>query len=183
MDWNSPFGILRRAMQIERDGYRFYMDVARMATGERAKEMFRSLANDEVTHLRILLIEYRALEEGKGWVAPTDADLELIEIPDPANPELPGEEYPEESPIFSPAREPSIENDIAALEFGMETERLSYELYKNAAREAQDPRAHAVYEQLAQEENRHYEILQHSHEYLSENQTWWDTEEFPFFEG
>lgn len=182
MDWNSPYGILRRAMQIERDGYKFYNQAADRAVGERGRNMLRGLAADEEKHLRILLVEYRALESGRGWVDPTQALREKFDL-DPANPDLPGEEYPEPFPIFTPARQPSLEGDIAALEFGMETEQLSYDLYKNAAKEQTDPTARQTYELLAKEENRHYEILQSSHDYLLNNQTWWDSEELPFFEG
>ena len=186
MDWNSPLGILRHAMQIERDGYRFYNEAAERDVGERGRNMFRGLAADEEKHLRLLLIEYKALESGQGWIDPThgvgDASYQDLAL-DPANPDLPGEEYPEPSPIFTPAREPSLEGDVAALEFGMETEELSYDLYKRAAEEQIDPAAKQVYEFLAREENRHYEILQSSRDYLVDNETWWDREEFPFFEG
>ena len=182
MDWNSPLGILRRAMQIERDGYKFYNEAAERAVGERGSNMFRGLAADEEKHLRILLVEYGALESGQGWVDPTQALEEEFEL-DPANPDLPGEEVPEPWPIFRPAREPSLEGDVAALEFGMETEQLSYDLYKRAAEEQTDPAAKQVYELLAREENRHYEILQSSRDYLVDNETWWDSEELPFFEG
>jgi len=182
MDWNGPLGILRRAMQIERDGYKFYHEAADRAVGERGRNMFRGLAADEEKHLRILLVEYRALELGQGWVDPAQALEKEFEL-DPANPDLPGEEYPQLSPIFTPAREPSLEGDIAALEFGMETERLSYELYRKSAEEQTDSAAKQAYELLAKEENRHYEILQSSRDYLVDNQTWWDSEELPFFEG
>lgn len=182
MDWNSPLGILCRAMQIERDGYKFYREAAERAVGERGKSVFLGLADDEETHLRLLLIEYQAVESGQGWIDPTQAlkmDLDL----DPANPDLPGEEYPEPSPIFTPAREQSLEGDVAALEFAMETEQLSYALYKGAAAEQTDPAAKQAYELLAKEENHHYEVLQNSRDYLVDNQTWWDSEELPFFTG
>lgn len=182
MDWNSPLGILRRAMQIERDGYKFYNEAAERAIGERGKSTFRGLADDEETHLRLLLVEYEALESGQGWIDPIQA-LEQELALDPANPDLPGEEYPEPSPIFTPARQPSLEGDVAALEFGMETEQLSYDLYKGATEEQTDPAARQLYEFLAKEENRHYEILQSSRDYLADNQTWWDSEELPFFIG
>jgi rubrerythrin len=182
MDWKSPLGILRRAMQIERDGYKFYNEAADRAVGERGRNMFRGLAADEEKHLRILWVEYRALESGQGWIDPAQALEEEFEL-DPANPDLPGEEYPEPFPIFTPAREPSLEGDVAALEFGMETERLSYDLYKKSAEEQTDPSAKKAYQLLAEEENRHYEILQSSRDYLVDNETWWDSEELPFFEG
>jgi len=182
MDWNSPLGVMRRAMQIERDGYKFYNEAAERASGKRGEEMFLSLAADEARHLRLLLIEYKALESGQGWIDPTKALAEDLVV-DPANPDLPGEEYPEQSPIFSPAREPSLKGDIAALEFGLETEKLSYDLYCKSADEAADPAAKQAYEFLSREENRHYEILQNSRNYLVDNQTWWDDEQLPFFIG
>ncbi len=182
MDWNSPLGILRRAMQIERDGYKFYREAAERAAGERGKSVFLGLADDEETHLRLLLIEHQAVESGQGWIDPTQALKQDFEF-DPANPDLPGEEYPEPSPIFTPAREQSLEGDVATLEFAMETEQLSYDLYKGAAAEQTDPAAKQAYELLAKEENHHYEILQSSRDYLVDNQTWWDSEELPFFIG
>jgi rubrerythrin len=182
MDWNSPLGILRRAMQVERDGYKFYTEAAERAVGERGKEMFRGLAADEEKHLRLLLIEYKALESGQGWIDPTQALEQDVDL-DPAEPDLPGEEYPEPLPIFTPARQPSLDGDVAALEFGMETERLSYDLYRGAAKAQADPSAKQAYEFLAQEEDRHYKILQSSRDYLVDNQTWWDSEQLPFFIG
>jgi rubrerythrin len=182
MDWNSPLGVLRRAMQIERDGFKFYNQAAERAVGERGKKMFLGLAADEEKHLRLLLIEYKAIESGKGWIDPTQALGQEIVV-DPANPDLPGEEYPETSPIFAPDREPSLESDISALEFGMETEKLSYDLYHKSAEEATDAAAKQAFELLAREENHHYEILQNSRNYLADNQTWWDDEQLPFFTG
>ncbi len=182
MDWNSPLGIVRRAMQLERDGYKFYTEAAARASGERGKNMFLGLAADEEKHLRLLMVQYKALESGQGWIDPAQALEQELDI-DPANPNLPGEDYPEPAPVFSPSRIPSLESDIAALEFGMEAEKLSYELYTNLAKETSDAAAKQACEFLAQEENRHYEILQGSRGYLTDNQTWWDDEQLPFFSG
>jgi rubrerythrin len=102
---------------------------------------------------------------------------------DPANPDLPGEEPPEPSPIFSPDREISLAGDIAALEFGMETEEMSRQLYALAAQESDDPQAREAYQFLTKQEEEHYRLLQNTHEYLTQNQTWWDSEELPFFTG
>jgi rubrerythrin len=182
MDWNSPLGILRRAMGIERDGYIFYTEAAERAAGPRGQNMFLSLAADEEMHLRLLLVEYRSLEQGKGWIDPTRAMYEDFPL-DPANPDLPGEDYPEAFPIFTPARDVAIENDIAALEFGMETEELSVELYREAAEKTTDPLARQAYEFLTGEEMKHFELLKNSRDYLADNQTWWDDEQYPFFTG
>lgn len=182
MDWNSPLGVLRRAMGIERDGYRFYSEIAEMAASPQGREMFLNLARDEALHLKLLLVEYESLEAGRGWVDPTEAMEQDLPL-DPANPLLPGQEYPERFPVFTPAREHTIENDLAALEFGLETEHLTYELYYRQAQVATDPAARTAYEFLAREENRHYKLLQNTRDYLAQSNTWWDAEEMPFFEG
>ena len=182
MDWNTPQGILRRGMSLERDGYNFYTQAAERASGERGKAMFLDLAAQEEQHLRLLLAEYQTLEEGRGWL-PHEEAMQTDFPLDPANPDLPGEEPPEPMPVFTPGREISLEGDIAALEFGLETERISRELYAQAAQETDDPQARQTYEFLTGQEEEHYRLLQNTHEYLTQNQTWWDSEELPFFTG
>ena len=182
MDWSSPLGVLRRAMQIERNGYRFYTAAAERAVGERGKELFQGLASDEVKHLHLLWVEYQSIKSGDGWIDPSKALDQPFDL-DPANPNLPGEDYPELMPIFSPARTPSLVDDVAALEFAMETEQLSYELYRDSAETEEDQAAKEAYGILADEENKHYELLQSSRDYLVGNDTWWDSAELPMFEG
>lgn len=182
MDWNSPQGILRRGMSLERDGYNFYMLAAARAFNKRGRAMFLDLASQEKDHLRLLLAEYRALEEGQGWL-PHEEAMQADFPLDPAGPDLPGEEPAEPLPVFTPDREISLEGDIAALEFGLETEQISRELYAQAAQETDDPSARKAYEFLTSQEEQHYRLLQNTLEYLTQNQTWWDSDEYPFFIG
>lgn len=184
MDWNSPKGILRRGMSLERDGYQFYMQAAERASDKRGTAMFQDLASQEEDHLRLLLAEYRALDEGRGWLPYEEAMAQEFDL-DPADPDLPGEEPPEDMalPVFTPEREPSLENDLAALEFGLETEEISREVYAKGAEETDDAHAQEAYEFLIDQEEKHYKLLQNTHRYLDENETWWDAEEYPFFIG
>jgi rubrerythrin len=182
MDWNTPKGILRKGMSLERDGIAFYTQVAERASDERGKAMFLDLANQEKDHLHLLLAEYQSLEEGKGWL-PHDEAMQVSLDFDPANPDLPGEEPPDPMPVFTPDREISIESDVAALKYGLETERISRQLYAEAAEGTGDANARAAYEFLVKQEEQHYELLQNTHDYLVKNETWWDSEEYPFFIG
>ena len=183
MDWNSPKGILRRGMSIERDGYRFYMAAADRASDEQGAEMFRDLADQEVDHLHLLLVEYASLEADEGWIPYEEATEQELEI-NPEDPELPGEEPPiEDMPVFSPERGCSIEGDIEALECGLETEVIARDLYVQGAEQTDDSRAREAYEFLIEQEEHHYELLQNTRDYLVDNQTWWDSTERPFFIG
>ena len=184
MDWSSPKGVLRRGMSLERDGYKFYMEVADHASDERGAAMFRDLANQEVDHLRLLLAQYGALEETGDWLPHREAMSQTFEL-DPADPDLPGQEPPEEYqlPVFTPDREASLESDLAALDFGLETEDITRDLYLQGAQQTEDENAREAYQFLVNQEERHYALLQNTREYLSENETWWDSEEYPFFTG
>ncbi len=182
MDWNTPQGILRRGMSLERDGYNFYTQAAERASSDRGRAMFLDLADQEEDHLRLLLVEYRALDEGRGWL-PYEEAMQADFPLDPANPDLPGEEPPDPMPVFTPEREVSLQGDIAALEFGLETERISREIYAQGAEETDDANARQAYEFLVEQEEAHYRLLQNTHDYLTQNDTWWDSEEYPFFTG
>jgi rubrerythrin len=183
MDWNSPEGILRRGMSIERDGYRFYMTAADRASDEHGEAMFRDLAHQEVDHLHLLLVEYAALQSGEGWIPYHEAMEREIDL-DPENPDLPGEEPPmEDMPVFSPKRACSLEGDIEALDCGLETEVIARELYVQGAEQAEDEHAREAYKFLIKQEEYHYELLQNTRDYLTNNQTWWDSSEMPFFIG
>jgi rubrerythrin len=169
-------------MSVERDGYNFYTTAAAHASNEKGKRMFLDLAHQEVDHLRLMLAEYRSLEAGEGWLPYEEAMAQEFEL-DPAHPDLPGEEPEDPLPVFTPAREPSMENDIAALKFGLETEEISRELYVEGAEKAEDANARQAYQFLVRQEEKHYELLQNTYEYLTENWTWWDDNEYPFFTG
>ena len=182
MDWNSPQGILRRGMSLERDGYEFYQQVAERASDPHGKEMFLDLADQEADHLKLLLVEYQALEQGKGWLPYEEAMATVLPF-DPADPDLPGEEPEDSLPVFTSDREISIESDIAALDYGLETERITRELYAQGAEETEDDNARKAYEFLVKQEEKHFQILYKTREYLAQNETWWDSEEYPFFTG
>jgi rubrerythrin len=50
----SGFEVVRAAMEVEKNGHRFYSTMAQRATHELARELFSWLAQDEVEHLRRL---------------------------------------------------------------------------------------------------------------------------------
>ena len=182
MDWNTPRGILRRGMSLERDGIRFYSEVAERASDARGQAMFRDLAAQEADHLQLLWAQYRALEAGRGWLSYEEAMAEEIGF-DPAAPDLPGEEPPDPLPVFVPEREISLQGDIAALEYGLKTEEITRELYAQGEASTDDPHARGAYQFLVRQEEEHFKLLHNTHEYLAQNGTWWDSEELPFFEG
>ena len=183
----EALAVLRRAMENEREGYRFFLEASERSPDPAGQGTFRSLARDEERHLALLLVEYNSLSAGGGWVGPEEAIAREVEV-DLTKPLFPGEELApqEKSPFeatFAAYDVGKLEGDLAALEFGMDVEEEFYKMYKKAAAETDDAVGRQAYEFLLKEENRHFKLLQDAHNYLSDNEHWWDEWELPFFEG
>ena len=183
---NAAVAILRPAVENERQGYHFYQAAVARTADTRGKQMFESLGKDETRHLHLLLVEYQSLEKGEGWVDPQEAMEQEIKI-DMSQPLFPEEGM---APVSFPWDEASagewdeLQTDLAVLKFGMEMEGRFYEMYKSALDEAMpDSPAAWAYRFLMTEENRHFRLLQEAHNYLDENEVWWDDWQKPFFEG
>jgi len=183
----DALAVLRRAMENEREGYRFYLEASERSPDPAGQGTFHSLAKDEERHLAILLVEYDSLSAGEGWVDLEEALAREVEV-DITKPLFPGEELAvqEKSPFEATWAAYEIEElagDLAVLELGMDIEEKFYQMYKKAAAETDDAVGRQAYQFLMKEENRHFKLLQDAHNYLSDNQHWWDKWELPFFEG
>lgn len=189
----QALSVLWESLINERDGYRFYVEAARRTKHRRGAEMYESLARDEIQHLRLFLAEYLAVSQGQPWVDTKEAmrsDLEFdVDEPDFGL----GLKKPQGAATVSEklfpagwkqeARIGSLDDDLAALRFGMEIEERAYRLYEQAGAAASDPQAQEAFTFLVEEEKRHYRLIENAHSYLSANETWWDDLEAPFFEG
>ena len=185
-DMDATLAILRRAVENERQGYRFYEEAMTRTADDRGRAIFESLGKDETRHLRLLLVEYQSLEVGGGWVDPEEAMTRDIEI-DMSQPLFSEQDMVEVVFPWDETAEQEwneLQTDLVVLKFGMEMEEQFYEMYKSALGEAtlHSPAIQA-WEFLMAEENRHFMLLQEAYNYLDENNVWWDDWERPFFEG
>jgi len=140
--------ILREAMQIEKDGIRFYKKAVKASKNKRVEDLFRRLAADELDHLEKLEMVYDNLAENNEWLV----DKDLME----AKPRT-----LEAAAVF--------ENDIAAeddmdeleaLGRGIKAEEDSIVLYKKALGECQtDGRGCVIFKWLLDFEKNHLKLL------------------------
>jgi rubrerythrin len=193
MEKERALRVLWEGIINERDGYRFYTEAARRTKHPRGKEMYEGLARDEMQHLHLFLVEYQAINKGQPFIDPQEAmekDLKFdMDKPDfglglkkpqgaiEVSEKLFPDEWSQEAKIGS------LDDDLAALRFGMEIEERSYKLYEEAGGATSDPMAKQAYDFLVEEEKRHYQLIENAYYYLSDNETWWDDLEPPFFEG
>jgi rubrerythrin len=142
--------VLTKAMKLEREGKRFYLQAAEASEDRETAGMFRTLADDEEHHYAYIERQVNQLKAGKGWVA--IPELDQVTAVDASAPIFPaGKKAPE---VLS--AKPSLED---ALLFGLDTEIKSYELYMHCAGAIDNPDARQMFEKLAAAERGHFDTL------------------------
>lgn len=158
---------LEMAMQIEREGRKFYLDAAERTEDDKGKAMWRSLARQEALHIEYLTNARRTLVEKGQWASFGIEGVRFLS------------EH-EIRRIFPETAEGEVEPDadeVAALETGIEMEIKSRDLYEDLAKETREPQGKDMYEKLAQWEETHRQILQAGYDYLKKTGFWLDVQE------
>jgi len=167
---DAALAALNQAIELEVKGQRFYLEAAECITNPQGVEMFRSLADDEVIHERILRRQLDALTQGEGWV-PVQSTVEGL-------PEDIAEIVADLTDLFPAVEEVCAEavrpddSDLDALLFGLQIENESFELYREMAQATEDPNGKRMYEYLADAERGHFEQLMLNYEHLSTTGSW-----------
>lgn len=148
---------LQQAVRTETDGYHFYTMAANTVQDPKGKEVFNRLAQDELSHLRFLNVQYKSFsDQGK-------ADEQAKLGPRP--------EWGGENPIFSEKIHKRLDQahfEMSALSIGIQLELASEQFYRQEAGAAADPAVTKFYTELAEWESGHYHALLKQQEALKE---------------
>ncbi len=154
-DTDKALEILTQALDLERRGQNFYRQAAREVSGEKGRDVFASLADDEEKHAAMIERQMRALQEQRQYepvpgIRAPDIDLDRRLFP----PE--GE-----------TREAEFEGDINvldALHFALDMEMRAHSLYTDAAKKTEDEEGKKLYMWLADAELTHFDLLMTNYE-------------------
>jgi rubrerythrin len=160
--------VVDTARKTEMDGRKFYADIAARSANPLAKRMFESLAEAEEKHLEFI----EALAKGEFAAGPYNQDLSrrLATVFSSLS-----------DGIKSQAK--STEDDIAALDVGIEMEDKSMAFYREWSEKASDEGVRKFCDRLRAEEEDHWRILQSTREYLGETGNWFMVQEGWSFDG
>lgn len=151
---------LEKALALEERGTQFYKEAAERTVDPKGKEMFRSLAGDEVFHARIIQREIDALNAGEGWQAPEATAEGAVDI---------------DSPLFPKGKvelEKAVQADasgVDALLFALKIENDSFDLYVEQAKAATDTNAKELYLFLVAAERTHFNLLMSNYESITQS--------------
>ena len=152
--------ILKYAMQMEKDGEAYYRQLAQQTENKGLKSILTMLADEEVKH-------YKIIEKMK------------TERPQPA----PAKILARAKNIFA-----QIKKSDEGLNFGSEQielyrkaqdiEKKSEQFYREKANKVEEKYQKEIFLQLAEEENKHYFLLENIIQFVSRPQTWVENAEF-----
>lgn len=146
----SGFEVIRAAMEVEKNGHRFYSSMVKKAKSELAREIFSWLAQDEVQHLKTLEKLASLYQDGAFW---EDEDQFLPYL----------RRFSEQQVFPSPERVEQVlqgeEADLCALDLAIEAEEKFAEYFHLAASQARTAEGNQAFSWLAAEEDRHAAVL------------------------
>lgn len=146
----SGFEVIRAAMEVEKNGHRFYSSMVEKAKSELAREIFSWLAQDEVQHLKTLEKLVPLYQDGSFW---EDEEQFLPYL----------RRFSDQQVFPSPERVEQVlkneESDLQALDLAIEAEEKFAEYFHMAASQARTDEGKQAFFWLAGEEDRHAAVL------------------------
>jgi len=152
--------IFKFAIQMEKDGEKFYRELAGQVHEKGVKDILNMLADDEVKHAK-------AIEQIRSRTTEM-ANTEILK---------------KAKNIFRQMKDLGEEFDFDHGHEGlyrqaMKLEQNSIDFYLGRADEVQDAGQKALFEQLAQEEKKHLRLLSGLADFVSRPKTWLEDAEF-----
>ena len=147
------------AIYNEQAAYDFYNSLVNMIQNEGGKNKFKFFAEDEKHHRKLLEERYEKESDGKKFAFDSDRVKKVDVTID------------------------SQTSAIDAVDLAIETEKAASEFYKQVAGKTNDENGRRMFESLAEDEDRHYEILRAEREVLLGGPYWFSANEQRLVEG
>ncbi|HKK01812.1 MAG TPA: ferritin family protein [Desulfuromonadales bacterium] len=146
----SGFEVIRAAMEVEKNGHRFYSEMAEKAGHPIVRELFAWLAQDEVGHLATLQKLVPRYQEGAFW---DDEEVFLPYLRRFADRQI----FPSAEKLAEALATDAP--DLAAMDLAIDAEEQFAEYFHQAAKQARTDEGSEAFSWLAKEEERHAALL------------------------
>lgn len=161
-------GILAAARQIEVFGMEFYRRFSECVRDENGSALLRGLGRDEEQHKEHVEREMRRVAPDKDPASVSPGRSILGIVPDKAFP-------------FPPDRCLTLEDEIKALEVGIQVEISSVKMYQGAALMVEEPGVKRLLQKLTDIEDGHRKLLEENMHLLRDKGAWYGYS--PILEG
>lgn len=148
------------AMKFEKDGEKYYREIASKTGDKGLATIMNMLADEEVRHFNIL----SEMKSRSPKVPETDILQKVKNV---------FEQKADEPGYFDPK-----EDQIELYRRAQELEKQSEDFYREKAAEVSDPEQKAVLEKIADEEKRHWFVLENIIQFVMRPKIWLNDREF-----
>ena len=145
--------VLKVAIKGEEDGFFFYNLLFEKATNDNARLKLRGLRDDEARHKKTLLEMFEKYVGGEVGELPAKGLTALAEV-------------------FRKGQLEERKTEMEFITLAIEAELAATEYYQQQKELVDDPLFRDIFDQLADEEHGHYELLMAEKEALSGNYYW-----------
>jgi rubrerythrin len=150
------------AMKVEKDGERYYRELAEKSDDVGVKSILTMLADEEVKH-------YVVFERmNKNQIIPTQPSVDIFKHTKNIFEKMRKEN---KTPCFS-------QDQIEFYKSALRSEENSYKFYTEKALMLEEGEQKQAFLRIAEEERAHYVLLENLVEYISTPQTWVESAEF-----
>ena len=149
---------LKVAIKGEVDGFQFYQLLAERATNDEARRCLEELRDDESRHKDVLYDLYDQTVGGRPEQLPDQGISALARL-------------------FTRGRLDPKKTEMEIINMAIEAELAAVKFYQTAQEEYEDPQLLALFDQLADEEHSHFEILQAEKDAIGGNYHWFSADE------
>ncbi len=163
--------LLKKAVQLEKNGLKNYLKYARQTADPYGKNMFILLANDEFDHMTLLENLVAKMDQ---QLPLNDVKLDLSAI-EKVVPKL------REKDVLTKGTEG--QDQLSALRTAANLERDSIHLYENIRDQADDPEVKRIAQRLVEMEESHYELIQAEIDSILGTGFWFGYKEFDLNAG
>ena len=154
--------VLKVAIQMEKDGYDFYMKAASQTSSGMGESIFKSLAKDELLHLEVFQKIFEDRMGKEEWDALVNSGNKYANL----------SIFPKDLAAVEGANPDT--NELDALHMGMDSEKEAIDFYSKILAQTDDPEIKKLIEKIIHQEKDHYLILQEEFNHLSMTGYWYD---------
>ncbi len=153
---------IKMAIQMERDGYDFYMKASAQTSSQMGQSIFESLAGDEMIHLETFQKLFEAKVGKTEWEELVKSSRKYETMP----------VFPKDLNAIEGANPET--NELDALHIAMESEQKAVEHYSKIVDAIKDEEIRKIINEIITQEKNHYHILQEEFTHLSSTGFWYD---------
>lgn len=157
---------IKTAIQLEKDGEKFFKEAANNTNNEQGKQMFRQLALDEARHLKVFQEMFEGLTGDLKWGELLRDTKGAVKVPIFKEEEL------------KKSKDRGTTADIEALRLALDAEREAISFFGKVADSVDDEKAKEVFKRIQKEEEFHYALIQAEIDHIHNSGFWFDMADF-----